>query len=280
MIVTGGDVRAASQGLAGLSEALGAVETAHAPPPGGRARRLLGPYTGLVSPGPAMMRTEAQSSAPRHAAGFSLIEMLMVMVVMIVLASFGYPALQQMFTRSKLQGSAREVVVHLGSSRVAAMRMSRNVVVKPLFSEKRLVSFIDDNENFIQDLDEQEISSLSLPGTGGGNIYLMGPDGVAGTDEDPGEALEGLTTVVSGDPDVPDLHVAVFEPDGSIRDQGGIRISDGKSPANVFEIRIEPPATARLEILKYVYGDVRGHNPGSAPVGSWFGQGGNMWEWY
>jgi hypothetical protein len=74
--------------------------------------------------------------------------------------------------------------------------------------------------------------------------------------------------------------VAVFEPDGSVRDAGGIRISDGKNPANVFEVRIDPPATARVEILKFVYGDNRGINPELAPHGSWFGQGGNMWEWY
>ena len=227
-----------------------------------------------------MVRTQGHSPALRQAPGFTLIEMLMVMVVIVILAAFGYPALHQMFTRSKLQGSAREITVQLGSSRVAAMRLSRNVVVKPLFSQKKLVSFVDDNDNFVQDIGEQELSSLSLPGTGGGHIFLMGPDGVAATDEDPGQSLEGLTTIPSGDPDVPDARIAVFQPDGSIRDQGGFRISDGKNPANVFEVRIEPPATARMEILKYVYGDVRGVNPGASPVGSWFGQGGNMWEWY
>ena len=70
-----------------------------------------------------------------RASGFTLIEMMMVMLVIVVLAAFGFPALQQMFTRSKLQGSAREIMVHLGSSRVAAMRLSRNVVVKPSFGE-------------------------------------------------------------------------------------------------------------------------------------------------
>jgi prepilin-type N-terminal cleavage/methylation domain-containing protein len=219
---------------------------------------------------------------PRSAAGFTLVEMLVVTVIIVLLAAFGIPALQQMFNRSKLQGSAREIAVHLGSSRVTAMRMSRNVVVKPVFSQKRLVSFIDDNGNFIQDIGEEEVSSLSLPGTGGGQqIYMMGPDGVAATDGDPAEALEGLTLADDEDEDTPDPRVAVFMPDGSIRDQGGFRISDGKSPANMFEVRIEPPATARVEILKYVYGDTRGKNEAATtPAGSWFGQGGNNWEWY
>jgi hypothetical protein len=188
-----------------------------------------------------------------------------------------------MLNRSKLQGSAREIAVHLGSSRIAAMRLGRNVVVKPSFDEKRLIAFVDDNGNFLQDLGEDELSNLTIPGVGGAQaIYLMGPDGVEGTNQDPAAALEGLTNIASGNPLVPDVHAAVFEPDGSIRDAGGIRISDGNSPANVFEVRIDPPATARIEILKYVYGDSRGAKyPDTDPgTGSWFGQGGNMWEWY
>jgi Tfp pilus assembly protein FimT len=216
------------------------------------------------------------------AGGFTLLEALVTFSIIVILAAFGFPALQQMFTRSKLQGSAREIAIHLGSSRVAAMRLGRNVVVRPLFAEKRLVSFVDDNGNNQQDVGEREISSLPVPAsTGGQGIYMMGPDGVVATDDTPGEAIEGLTTIVSGTPGVPNVHIAVFQPDGSIRHAGGFRISDGKDPANLFEVRIDPPATARVEILKYVYGDTRGSHPGgTTPAGSFFGQGGNNWDWY
>jgi hypothetical protein len=75
----------------------------------------------------------------------------------------------------------------------------------------------------------------------------------------------------------------IFQPDGSVEAPGGIRISDGKDPSNVFEVRVDPPATARVEILKFVYDDTRGlmhlEEVGD-PAGSWFGQGGNVWEWY
>ena len=221
-------------------------------------------------------------AAVDRSSGFTLVEMMVVGVILLLLAMFGFPALAQMMNRSKLQGSAREIAVHLGSSRISAMRLGRNVVVKPSFEEKSLISFVDDNENFAQDLGEEELSKLEIPGIGGGQaIHLMGPDGVEGTDEDPGAALEGLSTIDSADPLVPDIRVAVFEPDGSIRQSGGIRISDGRSPANVFEVRIEPEATARIEILKYVFGDSRGYTHDVDPGdGSWFGQGGNMWKWY
>ena len=106
--------------------------------------------------------------------------------------------------RSKLQGSAREIAVHLGSSRVAAMRLGRNVVVQPQFDTGKLVSFVDDNENFAWDDDEKVLSTLPLPGSGGNRgVYMMGPDGVVGTQADPGQALEGLTLVDGEDEDDP-----------------------------------------------------------------------------
>jgi prepilin-type N-terminal cleavage/methylation domain-containing protein len=231
----------------------------------------------LTSPRPT-------TTAPRGACGpepgFTLLEMLVVMLILLILAVFGFPALQELFTRSKLQGSAREISIHLGSSRIAAMRLGRNVVVKPVFSEQRLVSFVDDNENFVHDTGEQVISSLSVPGTGSDlGVYMQGPDGVAPTDDDPAQAIDGFTDIEGEGEDDPTLHLAGFEPDGSVRDPGAFRISDRATPPNVFEVRIDPPATARVEILKYVFGRADGLRPGTPP-GSWFGQGGNQWEWY
>ena len=138
------------------------------------------------------MLTPRPIKPPRHSLGFTLMEMMVVVVILLILAAFGFPALQQLLNRSKLQGAAREIAVHLGSSRITALRLGRNVVVKPMFAEKRLVSFVDDNENFVQDLGEDELSSLSLVGLGGDRgIFLMGPDGVVGTDDDPGRRSTG-----------------------------------------------------------------------------------------
>jgi type II secretory pathway pseudopilin PulG len=218
-----------------------------------------------------------QAAGVRSPGGFTLLEALVVMAIIILLAAFGFPALQLLMARSKLQGSAREISVHLGSSRVASMRLGRNVVVEPEFDDSRLVAFVDDNENFSWDTDEKVLSSLPLPGSGGNlGVYLMGPDGVAATEDDVAQAIEGLTVIAGS----PDRHLVVFEPDGSVRDGGGIRLSDGKSPANVFEVRVDPPATARVEILKFVHDDERGLQHDGEPPGSWFGQGGNVWVWY
>ena len=100
-------------------------------------------------------------------------------------------------------------------------------------------------------------------------VFFMGPNLVPGTDAAPGQSVDGLTP--SGT-----LRVAVFQPDGSIEDPGAFRLADGKTPeANVFEIRIEPAATARIEIRKWLYGGVSGSDPDA-----FFPAGGGVWKWY
>ena len=222
------------------------------------------------------MRVRTATTAASASRGFTLLEMLLVLAIVIVIAGLGIPALQLMLTRSKLQGSAREISIQLGSARVAAMRLGRNVVVRPDYVAQTLVSFVDEDGDLTVDLNEEELAALPIPGSGGPRgVYLMGPNGIAGTADEPAQSVDGLTQVAGEN-----LRVAVFLPDGSIRDTGGLRISDGKDQANVFEVRIEPAATARVEVLKFVYDDVSGLNPHGGPAGSWFPQGGNNWPWY
>jgi hypothetical protein len=97
-------------------------------------------------------------------------------------------------------------------------------------------------------------------------VFFMGPDLIVGVDGAHAQSLDGLT-LVAGTP------VAVFEPNGSIRDVGAIRLGDGKAPrANIFEIRIEPEATARIERRKWIYGE--GGSDAFLP------SGGGTWTWY
>jgi prepilin-type N-terminal cleavage/methylation domain-containing protein len=211
---------------------------------------------------------------PPH--GFSLIEALIVLVIMVVLAAYGLPALQLALTRAKLSGTARQVMVFLGSSRVASMRLGRDVVVRPDYGSQRLVAFVDEDSDRQWDVGEDELASMPLAdGSGTRGVHLMGPNGVIPTATEPAQSVQGLTLVAGGN-----LRVAVFQPDGSVRDPGGLRVSDGRPRPNVFEVRIDPPATARVELLKFVHEDVSGVDPIADPPGSWYPQGGGAWEWY
>lgn len=214
-------------------------------------------------------RTERRA-APRATAatrpqGFTLLELLIVVTIILVLAGIGYPALHMMLVRSKLTGSAREMVAHFSSARIEAMRLGRSVVVVPDYDRQVLLAWRDDDDDLVRDDDEDLVFELPVPPGGDRGVYLMGPDLQPGTSDDPFESVDGLT-------DVGGLKGAVFESDGSIRDEGAFRIADGKDPANIFEVRIAPRATARIAVRKYVYDGPNGDD--------FYPQGGNSWKWY
>lgn len=210
-------------------------------------------------------RNRQLASRSRHARGFTLVELLIVATIVLVLAALGYPALQLMLVRSKLTGSAREVVAHLSSARMEAMRMGRTVVVVPDYDNKKIVGWLDENEDLVRDPDEDLVFELRVPPGGNRGVYLMGPDLQPGTEANPFESVDRLT-------DLGTKRGAVFEPDGSIRDAGAFRIADGKDPANIFEVLVAPQATARISVRKYVYDGPNGDD--------FYPQGGNSWEWY
>jgi prepilin-type N-terminal cleavage/methylation domain-containing protein len=210
-------------------------------------------------------RNRQLASRFRHARGFTLVELLIVATIVLVLAALGYPALQLMLVRSKLTGSAREVVAHLSSARMEAMRMGRTVVVVPDYDKKTIVGWLDENEDLVRDPDEDLVFELRVPPGGNRGVYLMGPDLQPGTEANPFESVDRLT-------DIGTKRGAVFESDGSIRDAGGFRIADGKNPANIFEVLVAPQATARISVRKYVYDGPNGDD--------FYPQGGNSWEWY
>ena len=209
----------------------------------------------------------AQRTSPSRASGFTLVELLVVFVLMITIASIGVPALQKLFLRSKLMSASQEISSHLLRSRLESMKMSRQVVVAPVYASGTLVSWIDEIENQVFDAGtDTELYRLTVPGdTQSAGLFFMGPNGNVGTDAVPGESVEGLTLVPSTA-----RKVVVFFPDGSVREPGSIRISDDQTPRrNVIEIRVAPQATARIEIRKYVYDKLL-----------YLPYGASQWDWY
>lgn len=61
--------------------------------------------------------------------GFTLVELMIVVVLMAILAAIAAPAYQNYMTRSRLNGAARLVLADLASARMDAVKMNRRVQV-------------------------------------------------------------------------------------------------------------------------------------------------------
>jgi prepilin-type N-terminal cleavage/methylation domain-containing protein len=201
----------------------------------------------------------------RRDAGFNVFELLVVLVLLAIAATFGAPASIQMFSRTKLQGATNEVAAHLQMARLEAMKLGRTVVVAPDYTARRLFSYRDENDNLSFDAGvDRVVFNLPVPADAGrSGVLFMGPDGIAGTALAPAQSIEGLTLLSDGQ-----TRAAVFQRDGSIRHPGAFRFADGKQPrANVLEVRVAPQATARVEVRKYVEDSFQSYGSG-------------LWQWY
>ena len=203
-------------------------------------------------------------------AGFTLVELLIVMAVLLVLAVWGIVEFKHLIIRSKLTSAANEVASHFMIARMEAIKRGDPVVVVPDFDAVSLFIYVDSDDDQVHDDDELVLLTPRIPeASGQGAIYFVGPDGLIGTKLAPAESVVGFTPI----PDSP-LPVAVLEPDGSIRDEGALRIGDSQQVRrNIFEIRVTPQATARVEMRKYAW-DGAGGPPDFYPGGA------GLWEWY
>jgi prepilin-type N-terminal cleavage/methylation domain-containing protein len=203
------------------------------------------------------------------AAGFTLLELLVVMVILMIAATLGIPALQKMIVRQKLEGFLRTVGIHMQVARQESIKSGNPVVVEPRTGQRELLLFadVDDDGSFTPNASavprtvDYEIARLPLPSgnSPSANIEFKGPNGGA-------DAVVGF----AGD-------IAVFDPDGSIRSEGAFRFGDSRG--NILEVKIGPTATARVEIRKY-----NPNIPGCTPPDCFFPQGRDennnlLWEW-
>lgn len=191
-------------------------------------------------------KTRVPCSPARRAAGFTLIELFVVLAILAIAVALGIPAIQNLIIRSKTEGFAREASVVMQRTRLEAIKMNREGVVHLDPAERRLVAFIDADRDGTFNPDptapyrsaDYVLSRLPLPA----NVEFRAPDG------QPVE--EGFTTVevASGD-----VQAAVFQPGGSVSDAGAFRIGDVRD--NFLEVRVEPAATGRVGVRKWQNGD-------------------------
>ena len=202
---------------------------------------------------PAGMRAgrRAASGADACQQGFTFLELLIVMVLLAIIGGLALPAICQTIRRAQINSFLNEATGEFHKARQEAVRAGRPVVVRRDLVNQRLQIFanVDQDTGFLFQPDptatrgtvDYEVASLALPASDAGQrFFFQGPGGpVDGTG-----SIDGLTADGNGE------RVAVFQPNGSIEDVGAFRFSEFTG-SYFFELRIEPAATARIELRKY-----------------------------
>jgi prepilin-type N-terminal cleavage/methylation domain-containing protein len=181
--------------------------------------------------------------------GFTLIEMLVVMALMLALVAIGIPSLQNALHQSKMRGMVQEITVAMRLARIDAIKTSSQGIVQIVPStapdQPTLVrAFSDRDSDGRLGANEKVLASFVLPtGVTFDSVYKFSVDPDGGP------------------------NIAIFRSDGSIADiEGAFRISDPYG--NQMEVHAGPAATARIEVHKF-------------ENGKWVSNGdnGQAWTW-
>ncbi len=179
--------------------------------------------------------------------GFTLIELIVVLLVVGLVLGLGLPALQQLIHRGKLEGFARQTSVMMQAARFEAIKRSRQVVVQIDTTTEQVVSWVDDNGDAVQDPGELQLGLMTLPS----GVDFAAPGGQA--------VIEGFTTAGT-------TGWVIYGTDGATDLAGAFRLGDQRG--NFIEVRVATTAAARSTVLKW-------------QDAQWLelGEGGGGWEW-
>lgn len=154
----------------------------------------------------------------RRNAGFTLVELLVVLVLGMILVLLSYPELAKYYTRSQLEGTTQQLALMMQKARYQAIRFS-----------PQTATVCADTVN------RQVVGSLGATQ----NAWFTLPKAISfGA---PGAQLP-ITLVVTP-------NCFTFNSDGSVAEVGSFRLVDNN--ANYLEVRIDSAATARVEVRKW-----------------------------
>ncbi|HXT50259.1 MAG TPA: GspH/FimT family protein [Thermoanaerobaculia bacterium] len=162
--------------------------------------------------------------------GFTLVELIIVLVIIGIAAVIGMPALLNAIRRAETEGGVRQATVELRAARLEAVKHSATVYVEADFAKDQLVTWRENNLTAGLSADDEQLRRMPLPA----KLYFWGPGDAAA--EGPDATFPASTPVLT------------FLPDGSIDEEAALRFGDGR---NYLEVRVAPRATARVTMLKY-----------------------------
>jgi prepilin-type N-terminal cleavage/methylation domain-containing protein len=212
--------------------------------------------------------------------GFTLIEVLVVMVIILIIATFGMPALRETILKAKSETLVQQMRGVFQRARYEAIKQSQEVIVqaRPDAGEFRI--YIDvpvlDNAGNRTDTPRafEPVGGVPTHETDRVLQKIAIPEGVSFAAPAGETVVQGFTNLSGGDPSTADVDelVAVFGPEGSVSDIGALRIGDVHK--NYFELRLEVAATGKISVRKY---DCRLDEWHEKFEGS---QSRSRWEWY
>lgn len=200
----------------------------------------------------------------RDDAGFSLVELLVVIALIGLLAIWGVPALLNTLNRARLVGASKEIATMLQVARLEAIKKGG---LNGNLRNQVSVVFYDRGKRSMEVLLDTTPNGEFDPATRVGGLYTL-PNGV--NLQAPGEDIEGAGSIVGWDEGGPPDAFAgpTFLSDGSALRGGAFRLADTRG--NFLEVNLTFPATGKVVIQKWF-----------PAVSAWYenGEAGNTWQW-
>jgi prepilin-type N-terminal cleavage/methylation domain-containing protein len=209
--------------------------------------------------------------AGRRAGGFTLIELLIGMLLLLVLMLLGAPAFMRMLERQKAYSATTELAALMRQARLEAVKRGVMSGVTLDYQTRTATAFVDLDASRQLSAGDETIGQVVLPT----NIEPWGPG-----DAGPGGAAASVGFPEGSGADDANEGIALFDSTGAARIPGGAAPPWGAfrlkaRDENFFEVRVSPPITGRVSVLKWVGGDADDED-------SWWENGklGKAWRWY
>ena len=218
--------------------------------------------------------------------GFTLIEMLVVVVITAVLMLIGIPVLQGILARAQVVTFGTKIQSTLQRARFEAIKQGFPVVVQLQPDDNKIWAYIDvpafDGDGARTDTPlTLEPEEGLLPVETDRVLFEVNLPSAVVFDAPGAEPLiEGMTNISGGPPEGADLTelVLVFTPNGSVDALGAFRFAARGSTNNFLETRVEFASTGKSSLLKYDCEDntwrYRDENLEGKPAWTWYRSGG------
>lgn len=179
--------------------------------------------------------------------GFTLLEAIVTLAILAILLTLTVPGLMSVMDRRRLLGDGEKAVVFLQRARYQSIQRNRQLRVDLDTASGTL--FFDVDGDGVLGTTERQVGVLELSR----GVLAGGPPGDT-------DAVSGFT-LLGG------RRVAVFRPDGSVLDGGGLRLHDVEAD-DYLEVSVIEPATGLIRLRKW-----------DGSVWREQGEGGESWNW-